>query len=141
MGREFSVDGDFDASRYGETDKSAVTKQEAGLFNTQEAEVVGIMVRLFGCEAHQVTRDATLESLGADSLDGVELVMELEEHFNIEISDDEASDLPTVADVLKVVAEAVAHEEDADPRRPAGIADRKLLGQGQGSIDLASSDD
>lgn len=105
MGREFSVDGDFDASRYGETDKSAVTKQEAGLFNTQEAEIAGIMVRLLGCEAHQVTRDATLESLGADSLDGVELTMELEEHFSIEIADSDMDDVTTVGQVLDLIAE------------------------------------
>ena len=40
-----------------------------------------------------------IDDLGADSLDTVELVLELEEHFDIEIPDDVASTLLTVGDV------------------------------------------
>lgn len=40
------------------------------------------------------------EELGADSLDTVELIMAIEEAFQIEISDDDAEKLPTVGDVL-----------------------------------------
>ena len=41
-----------------------------------------------------------IDDLGADSLDTVELVLELEEHFDIEIPDDVASTLLTVGDVF-----------------------------------------
>ena len=62
---------------------------------------------LFSLVAKQLCKeeaDVSMEShfiddLGADSLDTVELVLELEEHFNIEIPDDVASTLFTVGDV------------------------------------------
>ena len=44
-----------------------------------------------------------VDDLGADSLDQVELVMALEEEFNIEISDEEAESIKTVQDTLKYV--------------------------------------
>lgn len=44
-----------------------------------------------------------VEDLGADSLDVVELVMALEEKFNIEIPDDEAEKIATVGDVVKYI--------------------------------------
>ena len=47
--------------------------------------------------------DSTLESLGADSLDRVELIMKMEEHFHIEINDEEAEKLNTVDDAVKYI--------------------------------------
>lgn len=107
---------EHDANRYGETDKSLVTKQEAALFNEQEVKVAAMIVRMLGCEASKVQRNATLESLGADSLDGIEIVMQAEEDFNIEISDDEMESCKTVQDVFDVIAKATAHEADATIR-------------------------
>lgn len=104
------------ASRYGETDKSAVTKQEAALFNVQEASIAAMLVELLGCPAEKVTREATIESLGADSLDAVEIVMETEDRFNCEISDDEAEKVKTVADLFAIVKTATDHEADASIR-------------------------
>lgn len=49
-----------------------------------------------------------LEDLGADSLDVVELVMAIEEAFDIEIPDEDAESMRTVGDVEKYVAERVA---------------------------------
>lgn len=49
-----------------------------------------------------------LEDLGADSLDVVELVMAIEEAFDIEIPDEDAEAMRTVGDVEKYVAERVA---------------------------------
>ena len=46
-----------------------------------------------------------VEDLGADSLDVVELVMALEEKFGIEIPDDEAEKIVTVADAVKYIEE------------------------------------
>ena len=45
-----------------------------------------------------------VDDLGADSLDQVELVMALEEEFNIEISDEDAEKIKTVQDTLKYVS-------------------------------------
>lgn len=75
------------------------------LFNTQEAEIAGFIAKHLGVEASKVTREANLiDDLGADSLDVVELVMEAEEHFNIEISDDEGEKLKTVQDAFALIA-------------------------------------
>lgn len=52
-----------------------------------------------------VTPDATLQSLGADSLDIVELIMRFEDEFKIEINDADAEALHTVADVIAYIAQ------------------------------------
>ena len=46
-----------------------------------------------------------IEDLGADSLDVVELVMAIEENFEIEIPDEEAQNIQTVGDALKYIQE------------------------------------
>ncbi len=51
--------------------------------------------------------EATLDSLGADSLDRVEIVMNLEDHFSIEIDDDAAEKLSTIADVIAYITKLV----------------------------------
>jgi acyl carrier protein len=47
--------------------------------------------------------DATLESLGADSLDNIEIVMAVEEQFRVEVTDDEAEACDTVGDWIAIV--------------------------------------
>ena len=47
------------------------------------------------------------EDLGADSLDIVELIMNIEEEFGLEISDQEAENIKTVQDVVKYIATSV----------------------------------
>jgi acyl carrier protein len=53
-------------------------------------------------EAHQVTEEAKfIEDLGADSLATIELVMALEEEFDIEIPDEDADKIKTVRDAVE----------------------------------------
>jgi len=57
-----------------------------------------------GVSSDEVTPEASfIEDLGADSLDIVELVMALEEEFNIEISDEDAEKIRTVKDVVSYI--------------------------------------
>ena len=57
-----------------------------------------------GVSTDEVTPEASfIEDLGADSLDIVELVMALEEEFNIEISDEDAEKIRTVKDVVTYI--------------------------------------
>ncbi len=57
-----------------------------------------------GVDGEKITPDATfVDDLGADSLDVVELVMALEEEFEIEIPDEEAEKLQTVQNVVDYV--------------------------------------
>jgi len=68
--------------------------------------VKDIIVKQLGVNADEVTEDASfVEDLGADSLDTVELVMELEKEFNMEISDEDASNLRTVGEAIKYIEE------------------------------------
>ena len=73
-----------------------------------EAKIRSIMAERLGVEADEVTPDANiLDDLGADSLDVVELVMSLEEEFNIEVPDEEVEGMRTVSDVERYVIKAV----------------------------------
>lgn len=69
-----------------------------------EERVKDIIVDQLGVSADQVTADAKfVEDLGADSLDTVELVMALEEEFDVEVPDDEAEKLQAVKDVVAFI--------------------------------------
>lgn len=75
------------------------------LFTAQEAVIAGIIAENLGVEPHKVTRTASLiDDLGADSLDVVELVMAAEEHFGIEITDEEGDAADTVEKVFNLIA-------------------------------------
>ncbi len=63
-------------------------------------KVRDVIVETLGCETEQVTEQATLEELGADSLAAVELIMALEESTGISIDDAAAAELKTVGDIL-----------------------------------------
>lgn len=64
-------------------------------------KVTEIIVEKLGVKAEEVTLEANFTAhLGADSLDTVELIMEFERAFGIEISDDDAQNIQTVGDVI-----------------------------------------
>jgi acyl carrier protein len=68
--------------------------------NTFET-VKGLIADRLGVSEDQVTLESKFkDDLGADSLDVVELIMELEDQFNVQIGDDEAENLVTVGDVV-----------------------------------------
>lgn len=72
--------------------------------NSIEEKVRSIIVDQLGGESDKVTADAKfIEDLGADSLDTVELVMAFEENFDIEVPDEEAEKLQSVADVVAYI--------------------------------------
>jgi acyl carrier protein len=72
-------------------------------------DVKRIVVEKLQVDEKQVTPEASfIEDLGADSLDTVELVMDLEEHFQIDIPDEEAEKLKTVQDALDYITKKKA---------------------------------
>ena len=71
-------------------------------------KVKEIIVRELGVERDKLTDNASfIDDLGADSLDIVELVMEFEKEFNIDIPDEEAEKLRTVGDAIAYLNEKV----------------------------------
>ena len=73
--------------------------------NVQE-KVKSIIVEQLGVDEGEVTMEAKfVEDLGADSLDTVELVMALEEEFNLEISDEDAEKITTVSAAVRYIDE------------------------------------
>ena len=71
-----------------------------------EAKVKEIIVDKLGVDAADVTPEASFTNdLGADSLDTVELIMEFEKAFDINIPDDKAEKISTVADASAYIDE------------------------------------
>ena len=72
--------------------------------NSNEEKLKNLIVEKLGVEVDKGTADAKfIEDLGADSLDTVELVMAFEENFDIEVPDEEAEKLQSVADVVAYI--------------------------------------
>lgn len=72
-------------------------------------KVKAIIVEQLGVADTAVTMEASfIDDLGADSLDIVELIMALEEEFDIEIPDNDAEKVATVGDVVDYIKEHVA---------------------------------
>ena len=73
-----------------------------------QTKVVEIIVDKLGVKEAEVTPEASFTAhLGADSLDTVELIMEFEKAFDIQIPDEEAEKIATVGDVIKYLEEHV----------------------------------
>ena len=71
-------------------------------------KVKAILIDQLDVDEDKVTMDASIfDDLGADSLDVVDLVMSLEEAFDIEIPDDQVENIKTVGDIVKYIEDKV----------------------------------
>ena len=71
---------------------------------SSEKRVKEIIVEQLGVKPEEVTNEASfVDDLGADSLDTVELVMALEEEFDVEIPDEDAEKIVTVVDATAYI--------------------------------------
>ena len=67
-------------------------------------KIKNIVSEQLGVNANEITMDSTfVEDLGADSLDVVELVMAMEDEFDMEIDEDQAENISTVGDVVEYI--------------------------------------
>jgi acyl carrier protein len=74
--------------------------------------VIDIVAEQLGAPKEQITPETSfVNDLGADSLDTVELVMELEEEFDINIPDDMAEKIQTVGQAIDHIEKAIAGSE------------------------------
>ncbi len=86
-----------------------------------EAKVTSIIAALRKLPPAEVRLDATLEQLGIDSLDKINLLFELESAFDIEIPDEEARSISTVGDIVRKL-EAMGAKLASPPDASAGGA-------------------
>jgi acyl carrier protein len=92
----------------------AYARVEVSSVSTIAVEVVAQIATALHIEASCVTRGASLTGdLGADSLDSVALVMAIEDHFSIDLPDEEMLELGTVGQVIEYVELAVAMRQPA----------------------------
>lgn len=66
-------------------------------------KVATIIAQQLKIKPEDIHEDSTIESLGADSLDRVEIIMTLEEQFSIEINDEDAEKLSTIRQAVDYV--------------------------------------
>ncbi len=72
-------------------------------------KVIEVVIDKLGVEEDKIVPDASfIDDLGADSLDTVELIMQLEEEFGIEIPDEDAEKITTVQSAVDFIAESKA---------------------------------
>ena len=75
-----------------------------------EDRVKNIICDQLAVEPEKVTQTASfIDDLGADSLDIVELVMTMEEEFDLDIPDEDAEKMKTVGDVVKYISSKATH--------------------------------
>lgn len=73
-----------------------------------ESRLKEIIAEQLGISEDEIVPEASfIEDLGADSLDIVELIMALEEEFDIEITDEEAEKIQTVQDAINFIMENI----------------------------------
>ena len=72
-----------------------------------KSRVIAIIVDKLGVDEGEVVADASFTNdLGADSLDTVELIMEFEKEFDIQIPDDQAENISTVGQAIQYIEQA-----------------------------------
>lgn len=68
-------------------------------------KVAELLAEHLGIDASTITPESdVVKDLGADSLDVVQLLMELEDNFNVVVSEDDAASLRTVGDIVNIIS-------------------------------------
>jgi len=92
-----------------------------------EQQLLGLIAQKFQCDIAQLSANTSLRDLGADSLDAVELLIEIESEFDIDIPDDEAGHLTTLQQLTMYVHEARRTRTDRQRRRTSTSRGRREL--------------
>jgi acyl carrier protein len=76
-------------------------------------KIIGIISSQFNISEDEISKETSFkDDLNADSLDLVELVMALEDEFDLEIGDDDAENIKTVGDAINYIKELLGEEDD-----------------------------
>ena len=84
-----------------------------------EGKVFEVLKSAAKCKHEKLARTATFEDLGFDSLDGVELVLAMEEHFGFDISNQEAEKIVSVMDAIQVFHSHVIKRQSLEAQNEA----------------------
>ena len=93
--RSFSAKG----AEEGETSGSLNDNE---IIELVEGKVFEVLKSAAKCDHSKLSRTATFEELGFDSLDGVELVLAMEEHFGFDLTNEDAEKITTVMDAIQI---------------------------------------
>ena len=75
---------------------------ENELIEYVEGKVFEVLKSAAKCQHDKLARTASFEELGFDSLDGVELVLAMEEHFGFDVTNNEAEKITSVMDAIQI---------------------------------------
>jgi acyl carrier protein len=81
-------------------------------------KVIEVIARTQRLPAESVNLDSTFEQLKIDSLDGINIVFELEKEFDIEIPDEGVSNLHSVRDTVEGVRQLIERKKQVPPPNP-----------------------
>lgn len=82
----------------------AIEKQEI------RSRVIAVVAEKLSLDAAAISDASTLQNLGADSLDMVEIIMQLEETFDVSIDDEKAERLETLSDVVNYIHQLLSEK-------------------------------
>lgn len=92
------------------TEVKKETFSESEALEIVEAGVFEILKGAAKCQLDKLSRAASFKELGFDSLDQVELVVAMEEKFNINLTDDESLKIQSVLDAIQIIHKAFLSE-------------------------------
>lgn len=92
---------------------------ENELIEYVEGKVFEVLKSAAKCKHEKLSRTATFEDLGFDSLDGVELVLAMEEHFGFDITNNEAEKIVSVMDAIQIFHSNVQQRQSLDTTEEA----------------------
>lgn len=81
-------------------------------------KVIEVIARTQRLPAESVNLDSTFEQLKIDSLDGINIVFELEKEFDIEIPDEGVANLRSVRDTVEGVRQLIESKKQVSPANP-----------------------
>lgn len=91
----------FNQSKFSFSTDNNISEKES--LDLVEAGVFEVLKSAAKCKHEKLNRSATLEELGFDSLDQVELIVAMEEKFDINISDDDSLKIQSVLDAIQIM--------------------------------------
>ena len=74
-------------------------------------EIKGLIDEKLGIGLEKITDKSTMDSLGADSLDQIELIMKIEDQYNLKIPDEDADGLKTIGDMVNYISKHYSEEK------------------------------